>query len=239
MVSWKHQKTIGIERIHSKDDIVIIGSSRAETNYVPHILEDAFGLSVWNAGRGGQGLPFWHAINLGMLERHTPKVVILNIENDFLELDPGNSSFERAGFLRPYYKKYPAIRPLINQISNSERFLIHSSLYAFNSSYYYLLRPFAFKGVDGKVDEKGWKPLAGQMGGDNIKKKAVIDKLEGPLDPRYVKMIEDFANILNEKGSKVVICVAADFMKNVINTPTLRICSQHEKCYVAQFFIKQ
>src|SRR5690554_2880192 len=205
---------------HSKDDIVILGSSRAETNYVPYIFEDAFGLSCWNAGRGGQGLAFWHALNLGMLERHSPKMVILNIEYDFLGLDPGNASFERAGFLRPFYKNYPAIRPIIDKISVSEKFLVKSNLYAFNSSYYYLLRPFIFKGVDGLPEEKGWKPLRGKMVKSN-KEKKVLDESAGPLDPRYVKMINEFVDVLVAKGTKVIFCLGPDYMEKVINTPTL------------------
>lgn len=218
----------------SNEQIAILGSSRAETNYAPVVFEEELGMTCWNAGRGGQGLPFWHALNLGMSSRYSPKLVILNVESDFLEYFPGDESFERAGFLRPFYKNHPSIRSIIDQISLSERFLILSNFYAFNSSFYYLFRPFFFKGIDGQLADKGWKPLEGQLSSENIEE-MVKNETEMPLDPRYVKMLADFVATFSEKGSKVVICVSPDYRKKTITTSTLEHIKKMENVTLFNF----
>lgn len=218
----------------SNEEIAILGSSRAETNYASFIFEEELGMTCWNAGRGGQGLPFWHALNLGITSRYSPELVILNVESDFLEYFSGDESFERAGFLRPFYKNHLSIRSVIDQISMSERFLILSNFYAFNSSFYYLFRPFFFKGIDGQLADKGWKPLEGQLAAEHIEEDVKNDP-DLPLDSRYVKMFEDFVTTLSNKGSKVVICVSPDYKKKTLTTSTLEHIKKMENVTLFNF----
>ena len=86
------------------EDLVVIGSSRGEQNFVPRIFEDSLGLSCWNASRGGQGMPYFRAIQEGILARYAPKVVVFNIDEMELESSP---DYEIAGVLRPYYHSCP------------------------------------------------------------------------------------------------------------------------------------
>lgn len=94
------------------EDVVVIGSSRGEINYVSQIIEDSLGLPCWNASRGGQGTPYFRAIQEGILSRYAPKVVILNIDDNDLETRP---NYEHAGVLRPFYHSRPEIRPILDQ----------------------------------------------------------------------------------------------------------------------------
>ncbi len=142
----------------AEEDIIIIGSSRGERDYVPYLMEEAFGLSCWNASRGGQGLPYFRAMQEGILNRYKPKLVILNLEVDILEHTP---FYQQMGFMRAFYKKHQEIRPILNKISPNEKWKLSSNIYAYNSSYYYLLRPYLFPGLDGKNSDKGWKPSVG------------------------------------------------------------------------------
>lgn len=204
----------------STEDLIIFGSSRAEANYVPDEFKKSLGLSTWNAGRGGQFLPFWYSLYLGMEKRHIPKVVIINVENDFLKPNDTSSAFERAGFLRPFYKSHLPIQPLLNKISKSEPFLIKSDLYAFNSSFYYLFRPFVFKGVDGKIEDKGWKPLKGVMPPKEVEP-SIINENDNKLSPLFVEIFEKFISDLNSNGIKVFVCISPDFGRIVKETSTL------------------
>ncbi|SMD46292.1 hypothetical protein SAMN00777080_4974 [Aquiflexum balticum DSM 16537] len=204
----------------STEDLLIFGSSRAEANYVPDEFRESLGFSTWNAGRGGQFLPFWYSLYLGMGKRHIPKVVIINVENDFLKAKDRSSAFERAGFLRPFYKTHLPIQPILDKISKSEHIMIKSDLYAFNSSFYYLLRPFVFQGVDGKREDMGWKPLSGTMALQKGKPK-IVKESDSELSPLFVELFEKFVSDLNSNGTKVFICISPDFGRIVQETSTL------------------
>jgi hypothetical protein len=215
------------------DEVMVFGSSRAEANYVPSVIEEQLGLSCWNAGRGGQSFPFWYLLNAAILERHTPKIVILNIEYDFLKQREGGS-FERTGFLRPYYKDFEVIRPILNKISFGEKFLIWSDLYAFNSSYYYLMRPFFFPEVDGKKKDKGWKPLKGSIKNTDVPK-IVINEDSRKLDPEFVEMLDDFISSLTKKGCKVIICISPDFKSRFQNSSSINFARKREDIIFLNF----
>jgi hypothetical protein len=204
----------------SKEEIIVFGSSRAEANYVPAVFDQILEKKTWNAGRGGQGLPFWYSLFLGMKGRHIPEIAIINVENDFLREGDNTESFERAGFLRPFYKTHPPLQKIINQISSAEPYLIKSDFYAFNSSYYYLIRPYFFKGVDGKIEDKGWKPLTGKMKINNLEIKSINDP-HHKIDMEMEKMFLDFVGELTKKGCKVFVCISPDFGRKVIETSTI------------------
>jgi hypothetical protein len=204
----------------SNEEIIIYGSSRAEANYVPTVFEGVLGKKTWNAGRGGQGLPFWFGLFLGMKERHIPKIAIINVEPNFLRNEDNTKTFERAGFLRPFYKSHKPLQKIIDRVSYAESYLIKSDFYAFNSSYYYLLRPFFFKGVDGKIEDRGWKPLYGKMKVDKLETR-IIDLENDELNQEMKLMFSEFVGELNNKGCRVFVCVSPDFGRKVTGTPTL------------------
>lgn len=171
-----------------EEDIIIYGSSRAESNYVPRIFEESLGLTCWNSGRGGQSLPFMYAMNEGVTNRHSPKIAIINVEDIFLEYTEEEYSFfdRAAGILRPFYIKHPAVRSIVDRNSYAEPFLNYSKLYAYNSSYYYLFRPYAIEGLDGKLEDDGWKPKHGKLKDENYEQRVVQEKNE--LNPEYVAL---------------------------------------------------
>lgn len=204
----------------SDEDIVIYGSSRAETNFSPEIFIESLGLTCWNAGRGGQSLPFMYAINKGVLSRHTPKIAIINIEREFLEIDPQSHFFDRAaGLLRPFYEEHEEVRPIVDQVSSAEQFLNLSNFYAFNSSYYYLLRPYAFKGIDGEKEDNGWKPGNGTAE-ESHQTHHVGGNSQG-LDSTLTSLFDDFIASLTKRGTKVFLVISPDYNKLVIETPTI------------------
>lgn len=62
------------------EDVVLIGTSRCHHHYLPSILSDSMGMSVYNAGVGGSNNIYAHYIILRhILDKHTPKVVCLEV----------------------------------------------------------------------------------------------------------------------------------------------------------------
>ena len=199
-----------------EEDIVIIGDSRGEMDYLPTVFEDSLHMSCWNASRGGQGLPYFRIMQEGLLKRYTPKIILFNVEDNMLEMP---TDYERAGFLRPFYQDHPEIRPFIDAISPLEKWLIHSRLYAFNSSFYYLFRPYIFHNLDGDLKDHGWKPRYGSV--DPEEERAFTTESElAPLDPMAVQLFETFMNRFKEAGVKVMIVTPPNYNLQVITSST-------------------
>jgi hypothetical protein len=215
--------------LECKDDVIIFGSSRAETNYAPLVFEDSLKQSCWNTGRGGQGLPFWYAMEEGILQRYTPRIAIVNVERDFLSANL-DGSYERAGFLRPFYYIQPAIKPIINKISKFEQFLMLSKIYAYNSSFYYLLRPYLIKGIDGKREDKGWKTRQGVI--LDKKHDLKIVETDNTLNDSTVYLFEKFIENLTNKGCKVYVVISPNYGVLVESTSTIEYLNSKNNIYL-------
>lgn len=200
------------------EDIIIFGSSRAETNYAPFVFEDSLKLTCWNTGRGGQTLPFWYAMEEGVLLRYTPKIAIVNIERDFLSTSL-KEGYERSGILRPFYYRNKEIRPIINEISKFEQFYLLSKIYAFNSSFYYLFRPYLIKGLDGKIEDKGWKTRDGIVTENRNNLEIYNTSLK--LNNQAVQLFQNFITNLTNRGCKVFVAISPNYGCIVESTSTI------------------
>ncbi len=199
------------------EDIIILGSSRGEINYVPSLFEESFGLSCWNASRGGQGLPYFRAVEESILERHAPKLVVLNLEVDILEHAP---FYQEAGFLRAFYRDHPRIQPILNKISPTEKWKLYSNIYAFNSSFYYLLRPFLFHNLDGKISDKGWKPSQGIWEDPGFPFELVDNRK--PLNQASLQEFEKLVQHFTDQGVQLVFSIAPNYGEKTLMTSSLQ-----------------
>jgi len=204
----------------ANEDIIIIGSSRAEYDYMPQVLEDSLGMTCWNAGRGGQSLPFWYAMAKGITARYDPKIVILNIEPLLLSEENSQSNYDRmGGMLRPFYHSNRNIQPIIDSISPFESYKMLSNFYAFNSTYYYLLRPFAFKNIDGKTEDKGWK-TKNKTWLSNVDKMLVVNDDE-PLNDKTVLFFNRIIDLFDKDKTKIYVVIAPDYGQSYHHTATI------------------
>ena len=207
-----------------RNKVVVLGSSRGEINYVSQIIEDSLGMSCWNASRGGQGAPYFRAIQEGILKRHTPRVVILNIDEYDLEAPP---NYEIAAVLRPFYYNHPEIRPILDKTSPFECLLMRSRLYAYNSSYYYLIRPYFIKGLDGKISDKGWKPRLEKMSVEISKTDSIPEIKNAPLNAEAVALFDTLVRRFEEKGSEVILVVSPNYGRIVSGSSTLEYLKKY------------
>ena len=201
-----------------KEDIVLFGASRSETNLVPTVFEKSLKMTCWNTGRGGQGLPFWLSMEHGITKRYIPKIAIVDIVAENLSSDISDS-YEAAGFLRPFYFSHKEIQPVLNKITFFEQYFIYSNLYAYNSSFYYLFRPYFFKGLDGSKDDKGWKPLNGQM--SLVVSNPQTINSDQNLNNKTVLLFNEFISNLSNKGCKVFVIISPHFNETIIKTSTI------------------
>lgn len=120
----------------SKDDIIILGSSRASHHYVPSVLTDSLGMSCYNAGSEGMCVYYHYALLAAMIERgHCPKVVIYDVMNLDAKEHPGPTFTLEAALdrLAPHYGEFACIDSLFERRGWKEKLKLMSLSYRYNS----------------------------------------------------------------------------------------------------------
>jgi len=156
-----------------KDDILILGSSKADHHYVPSIFEDSLNMTCYNAGEMGCGIIPAYVRYKMVSEHRKPKLVIYELTPgyDYLK-DNDYSSY--LGVIRQYSnKKY--VRDVYSDFSDElESLRLMSRLYRNNSK-----MVMNIKNVFEMADTcKGYEPLYGTMSFEGMINATTIDTTE-------------------------------------------------------------
>jgi hypothetical protein len=114
----------------ANEDVLILGSSRTEYHFIPSIVTDSTGLSVYNCGIGGADLLFSRIQLNETLKRHRPKYII--VESSPSSFFIPNADNNRK-MLLPFYKKDTLIYNTLTNNNPSEQIKFLSSIYPYNS----------------------------------------------------------------------------------------------------------
>ena len=95
-----------------KSDILILGSSRANSHYDSRILIKSTGQSAYNAGIGGQGYTYTEIIVRSSFKKHKPKFVILDLSINLLT-DAGD--FDKTKILMPFAYDNEIVREVLQR----------------------------------------------------------------------------------------------------------------------------
>lgn len=84
------------------EDVLFMGTSRANCHYVPSIIADTLGMSVYNGGVDASNCIYAHYYILcHILSHYTPKVICLEVmPSDYA---PQKEAFETTSFFAPYF----------------------------------------------------------------------------------------------------------------------------------------
>lgn len=197
-----------------KDDIVIMGSSRASHHYVPTIITDSLGLSCFNAGQDGNGIILQYGRWKMISERYTPKVIIYDVNPGF---DIGlNDNMAYLDRLKPFCNdKY--VEEYIYTLFHIERLKLFSHMYRYNYKFIEIVSDCVKKDV---VNLRGYIPLKGEI------RKEMIDAprpIKSPaIDEDSVKIyyLEQFAKECQEKGTNLIFIASPAFRGGLYNEDT-------------------
>lgn len=117
--SQKRKTTYVIEQ--ADEDIIIFGASRAQHHYNPSIITDSLGMSVYNAGLGGQNIYVQYAMLKSLLNRHKPKVVIFDTFDIDIYKTPPTWDRDKLTLFYPYYHRDTVVREVVNLRSRLEQ----------------------------------------------------------------------------------------------------------------------
>lgn len=142
-----------------RDDIVILGSSRALHHYNPVIIADSTGLSCFNCAKEGNGIILMYGRYRMVADRYTPKAVLYEVTPLFDLAEWDNHTFLPE--LRHFYGR-PYIDSIFLNVDATERYKMLSHIYRYNSQL-----PLILAGFIGKVPggTRGYIPLYGTMRG--------------------------------------------------------------------------
>jgi hypothetical protein len=182
--SWFPSITYALNECN--EEIIILGTSRANHHYVSELISKETGLSCYNAGRDGQSLLYDYTIFKSILNRYSPQIIIVDINKNSLLYN--KTDYDRLAQFNPYYSTNEAVRNIINLKDKKERYFVLSKLYTYNSALLRMLKNF--KRNREYVD--GYVPLYNSMSTNNHINDSIRDgTLNGKLDPNKVKILND------------------------------------------------
>ena len=209
-----------------EEDIMVLGSSKADHHYVPSVFEDSLGLSCYNAGEMGCGIiPAYVRYKIVSI-RHKPKLVLYEVtpKYDYLQ-DNGYSHY--LGVIRPYASD-PIIKPVYLDFSdNIESLRLLSNMYRNNSCIINVLKDL----LKPSPDEKGYEPLFGTINSKlvnkDIQEEDAHEIIIDPLKYKYVeKLIED-----TKKDHVPLVFIISPSVRQVNDVsdyePMFELCQKH------------
>lgn len=198
---------------NSKDDVVILGSSRAAHHYVPQVFEDTLGMSCYNAGSDGMCVYYHYVILASRIYRkQPPKTVIYEVLGSDATVSQGaaftlDAALER---LAPHYGDTPVIDSLFSLGGWKENLKLLSKTYKYNSALVQLIKcnyiPWP--------EDRGYEALKGKM---KVKKGVADDVLEESkvveLDSIKIQYIKKLIALCKQNDIKLVMCYSPYYKK--------------------------
>ena len=213
---------------YTEAEVLILGSSRACHHYVPMIIEDSLKLTCFNTGADGNFLLNSYAIFTSIIARHTPSLVILDLDQNGILA--GAAGYDQLNRLLPYYKDKPEVRKIINLKSRSESIKLRSEIYPFNSSILGITGG-NIKNIDIEKD-KGYIPLFGKMNESTFYNlcEEVIE-----IDPNKIEALNTISEICEMRGIKLILLQSPRYAMVELNDCTI-IIESIAKRYGAEFW---
>ena len=182
-------------------DMLLLGTSRAHDHYVPAILKDSLGISVYNGGFTGSGNIYSQYIILNLiLSHHTPKIICLDVRtHDFTTSD---NPFGSIAIFAPYIGLNARADSVFREAGIYWRYVV-SHLYRYNARV--ISNIFGFMFQMQKYEENGYMPIFQPPHfPDTLKKSDFVFS----CDSNKVKYIRKFISLCREHDILLVFTVS-------------------------------
>lgn len=198
-----YRTTYSLEK--TRADILIFGSSKANHQFYPDVFEKRLKLSYYNVGRDGSSIFYHYALLQSILQRYSPKVIIIDITREF---EKKQISYDRITMLLPYYADYPEMRPIIEQRSQFEKFKLISKIYPYNSLLFSIISGNSSFNSERNSDIKGYVPLNREW---NEPIQHITAPFKDEIDSVKVKYFESFVKDCAYAGVKLYIVASPNY----------------------------
>lgn len=198
-----YRTTYSLEK--TKADVLIFGSSKANHQFYPDVFEKRLNLSYYNAGRDGSSIFYHYALLQSILQRYSPKIIILEMTREF---DKKQISYDRITMLLPYYEGYPAMRPIIEMKSRFEKLKLISKIYPYNSLLFSIISGNSEFNRVRNSDIQGYVPLTREWN-EPIQHMSV--PFRDQIDSTKIKIFESFVKDCTKSGVKLYIVASPNY----------------------------
>ena len=175
--------------LHQQADVIVLGSSRARHHYSTRMIAASLGMTCYNAGIDGHDMLYAYVVFRSMVERHCPRVVILDVCNNQV-----NGRWKQNS-LSDYKCLYGMNRWATQMVDEQEDLLLtvkmQSNMYRLNGVWAWLASSF-FRRHDAN---NGYVPLEGIVGHP---KDVVFEGFSA--DEQEVNCVKEMADICRAKG---------------------------------------
>lgn len=189
-------------------DVLIMGSSHANRHYIPEIFEKKLGITSYNAGVQGQQIIFITALQEMILKRHKPKLIILNIDQDWMY--ESKEAYERLADLHPYYWDYKTeLDPVLSLNTRFHTLKLLFRSYQTNSSIVHVIKYF----LQPQEDFNGYRPLYTKMDKPKPSDLSIVNfeiKTEESqrIDSNFIIMFKDFINNTKKNNIGLIFVIS-------------------------------
>lgn len=214
----------------SKDELMILGSSRAAHHYIPQIFEDSLGLSCYNAGSDGMCIYYHYGILASRIQRKCPpRMVILEVISTDVEVSQSATFSLDAALDRyaPHYGEFAEIDSMYALNGWKERVKLMSKTYKYNSK---LVQTIKCNYIP-SPENKGYEALNGVMQIVEEQKVSEILPSTSSADPniedRKLLYLQKFIDDCKTNNIELVMCYSPHYGQTI---PTsIRIIEQLAK----------
>lgn len=187
------------------DSVLVMGSSRANHHYDSSVLEERFGMPVYNCGTDGNGILLATMQLTNILGRGVrPRVVIYDYYAKFDVFD-SNDHIKPLARMRPY-SGLPGMLEIIEELAPGENLKLLSGMYRYNSSFLQIVsdnvRPR-------QSVVKGYKPLTGEM---TAAFAGAAPSAPGPVDSLKVRYLRKFMELCRSNDITPVFVFSPHFL---------------------------
>jgi hypothetical protein len=182
---------------------LVMGSSRASHHFITDSLTSFKKMPFYNTGKDGQSIFYHYAILKCVLERYTPKVIVLDLLND--ELYEKTESYDRLSELLPYCRDHAALSFVEPLRGPYEKFKMQSQIYPFNSLLISIAGGNSSISKNRFVEHNGYLPLFGEFKG-NLN--GPQPKIEKQIDPQKLAVYHSFIKDCKAHNIKLYITIS-------------------------------
>lgn len=192
----------------SRDDLMILGSSRAAHHYVPQVFEDSLGMSCYNAGSDGMCIYYHYGILASRIQRGCPpKMVILEVISTDAEVSQGATFSLDAALDRfaPHHGEFVGIDSLFEFNGWREKVKLLSKSYKYNSK---LVQTIKCNYIPWPED-RGYEALNGVM--EVVEGQKAVDVLvssfgEPDIEEHKLVYLQKFMDDCRANNINLVMC---------------------------------
>lgn len=195
----------------TKDDVLILGGSKASHNYRVTDIEAQTGLSCFNGGRDNMDIIYIHAILQVLSQRFMPKVLVLDMTPfDLVDYAEGRQmNIQRTSTaLLPFAHRYPQLYPTIqlaNKYEPLKAAICH--IYPYNSLIGTIVQNTYTK--FGHTSIKGYEPLYERIDSANYKESIWARSMKDyPLSDYCMKAMNEVIALAKGRNTRLIVCIS-------------------------------